>query len=194
MQDVFDRFAAERLTSLTGTLSYADLSVRFEDLVVALEATGGPEQYSTHVLNDGSFVLPGIKAGQYRIRVTGGKAKAEDGLLVTLAEGQHVQLTVSLQRSDASTAAPVAADEPTGLSPIAAPQVTKPAKLSELLSGNVLEEILPQLAGVDYRVELIGMRRAVSTLKAMADLLFCPTKRMPMSYTTTWSCPIPSRA
>ncbi len=156
LQEVFDRFVAERHTSITGAVTANSLAVPYKGLVVTLAEVGGSQTYSSRVLADGSFVFPKLPAADYVVTVSGGAVKAPNGTQINLAAGQHAQVSIQLESSLATAPAPVPMRVPSGVSNYSAPWITRPGKINEPLSGNVLETILPQLAGVPFRVEIIG--------------------------------------
>ncbi len=157
LQDLFDRVVAARETSLVGSLSLLNLSVDFEDLVVTATEVGGSRIYSTRVWQDGSFVFPIVAPGEYALRVTGGRVAAEAGLKIQISTGEHANRVIPVSLiADPTTADSVGDTSPVGTAPITAPQVTRPGKINEVLSGNVLESVMTSLTGIDYRVEVVG--------------------------------------
>ena len=172
LQDGFDRFVATRFTSVLGSLDSRDNSLNFADLVVTLKATTTSATYSAQVLADGSFVFPKLSAGEYEVTVSGGSAKAPDGYRIALAAGQHLATTIPLAVGPFVVAASVRPRMPVGVSPIQSPWITRPGQIGELISGNVLDSVLTQLNGIDYRVELIGDAPAGFELDALGNYRF----------------------
>ena len=156
LQEVFDRFVATRQTSIAGAVTASSLTTQYKGLVVTLSEVGGAQRYSSAILADGSFVFPKLPAANYAVSISGGSVKAPDGLRVNLAADDHIQLAIPLELGPLTTAVPLDARIPSGISRVTAPTITEPGKINEVLEGNALESVLPELAGVPYRVELIG--------------------------------------
>ncbi len=156
LQEVFDRFVATRQTSIAGAVTANSLATSYKGLVLTLSEVGGTNRYSSAILADGSFVIPKLPAASYAVTISGGSVKAPDGLRVTLVANQHSQLTIPLEPGPATTAITLAPRVPSGIAKVTAPAITKPGKINEVLAGNALESVLPELTGVPYRVEMIG--------------------------------------
>ncbi len=156
LQEVFDRFCADRQTSLAGSVNFNSLAVNYQGLVLTLSEVGGSQSFSSAVLSDGSFVFPKLPALNYSVSISGGAVKAPAGLQVRLEANQHAKLIVSLEAGPLTTAAPVSPRVPSGIAKVSAPFITKPGKINEPLTGNALESVLTALNGKPYRVELIG--------------------------------------
>jgi subtilase family serine protease len=156
IQEVFDRFVASRMTSLRGKVEYPNLKVDFSDLAITIKEVGGTRRYSSAALADGSFVFPKVEPGTYEITVSGGSVTTNENIRVTIVSGQKANLSVTLVNGPNVPRVSLPARNPVGNSPVAAPWITHPGKMSESLSGNVLESVLGDLSGRDYTVELIG--------------------------------------
>jgi GEVED domain/CARDB/Dockerin type I domain/Bacterial pre-peptidase C-terminal domain len=173
LQDVLDRFVATRFTSVLGSLDSREIALNFANLVVTLKSTTTPATYySAQVLADGSFVLPKLAAGEYEVTISGGAAKAPDGYRIVLTTGQHLVTAIPLATGPFVVAATVHPRMPVGISPIQSPWITRPGQIGELIAGNVLDSVLTQLNGIDYRVELIGDAPAGFALDALGNYRF----------------------
>ena len=156
LQEVFDRFVATRQTSVAGYVTANSLATSYQGLVVTLSEVGGTQRYSSAILADGSFVFPKLPAANYAVAISGGSVKGPDGLQITLAANEHSQLSIPLEIGPLTTAVALSTRVPSGIAQVTAPSITEPGKINEVLQGNALESVLPELAGVPYRVELIG--------------------------------------
>ena len=156
IQEVFDRFVADRQTSLRGVINFPSLSVDLATLAITISEVGGARVYTNAVLADGSFVFPKLAPATYAITVTGGSIKAAADLRLTVMPGDRANIVVSLEVGPATVRANVPARTPTGTASIAAPWLIQPGTIDEPLTGNVLKSVLDALGTQQYRVELVG--------------------------------------